>query len=98
MKTYALLILSLIMTGCVAVSGNLEEKIDLITDQPYFEIGLEVSYPAKKFMKPEEWIEFHQLPPHHRTQMYEYYKEREENEENMARIIEDCILQFTFDC
>lgn len=98
MKLYALLICSLFLTGCVAFSGSLEEKIDLATDQPYYEIGFEISYPAKKFMTPEEWIQFHQLPPSHKTEMYKYYKEREELEENMARVIEDCILKLDWDC
>ena len=98
MKTYASLLCLMLLTGCVAVSGNLEQRKNIESGDPYFVIGMEVSYPAKKFISPEEWIEFHKLPGHQKTMVYEYYKEREEIEENWARIIEDCLLRLTIDC
>ena len=45
----------LFLTGCVAVSTNLEQHEDFITGQIYYSLELGVSYPAKKFMTPEEW-------------------------------------------
>ena len=86
------------MTGCVAVSPNIERTEDLVTGQLYYTFGLGVSYPAKKFMTPEEWTEYHQAPDSQKEALYQSYKEREEIEENWANFIENCILSWTLDC
>jgi len=90
--------LLLLCGGCVAVSPNLESTEDLVTGQLYYTFELGVSYPAKKFMTPEEWTEYHQAPDSQKEALYRSYKEREEIEENWANFIENCILAGTFDC
>ena len=88
----------IMMSGCVAVSPSLERQEDIITGQIYYTLGLGVSYPAKKFMTPEEWNEYHQAPDSQKEALYRSYKEREEIEENWSNFIDNCILQFTLDC
>lgn len=98
MRRWVILLTLLLCSGCVAVEPNLIEKEDLVTDQVFYEFHLEVSYPAKKFMTPEEWAEYHILPDSQREVMYRSYKEREEIEENWENFINNCLLKFTFDC
>lgn len=88
----------IMMSGCVAISPTFEKREDTITGQIYYTLGLGVSYPAKKFMTPAEWEEYHQAPDSHKEALYRSYKEREEIEENWENFIGDCILLFTFDC
>lgn len=86
------------MSGCVAVSPSLEKQEDIITGQIYYTLGIGVSYPAKKFMTPEEWGEYRQAPDSQKEALYKSYKEREEIEENWSNFIDNCLLQFTLDC
>ena len=88
----------IMMSGCVAVSPSLEKQEDIITGQIYYTLGIGVSYPAKKFMTPEEWVEYHQAPDSQKEALYRSYKEREEIEENWSNFIDNCLLQFTLDC
>lgn len=88
----------IMMSGCVAVSPTFEKQEDFITGQIYYTLGLGISYPAKKFMTPEEWDEYHQAPDSQKEALYTTYKEREEIEENWSNFINNCILQFTLDC
>jgi len=87
-----------LLSGCVAVSPNLEAHEDLVTGQLYYSLELGVSYPAKKFMTPEEWKEYHQAPDSMKDALYRSYKEREEIEENWSNFINNCILAGTLDC
>ena len=86
------------MSGCVAVSPNLERTKDLVTGQVYYSLELGVSYPKKKFMTPEEWKEYHESPNSQKEALYRTYKEREEIEANWENFIENCLLRFTMDC
>lgn len=88
----------LLCGGCVAVSPNLESHEDLVTGQLYYSFELGVSYPAKKFMTPEEWQEYHSAPDSLKDALYKSYKEREEIEENWSHFINECLLKTTFDC
>ena len=49
-------------------------------------------------MTPEEWEEYHQSPDSQKEALYKSYKEREEIEENWSNFINNCLLEFTFDC
>ena len=86
------------LTGCVAMSPNLEQHEDLETGQIYYSFELGVSYPKKKFMTPDEWMEYHEAPDSQKEALYRTYKEREEIEANWENFIENCILSFTLDC
>lgn len=88
----------LLLSGCVAVSPNLESHEDLVTGQLYYSLELGVSYPKKKFMTPEEWTEYHEAPDSMKEALYRSYKEREEIEANWSNFINDCILAGTLDC
>ena len=44
------------------MSPNLEVHEDLVTGQEYYSLELGVSYPKKKFMTPEEWLDYHRVP------------------------------------
>ena len=88
----------LFLAGCVAVSPNLEQHEDLVTGVVYYSLEIGVSYPAKKFMTPDEWEEYHQSPDSQKEALYKSYKEREKIEENWSNFINNCLLEFTFDC
>ena len=87
-----------LLSGCVALSPNLESHEDLVTGNIYYSFELGVSYPAKKFMTPEEWAEYHQSPDSQKEALYRSYKEREEIEKNWSDFINNCILKFTLEC
>ena len=86
------------LTGCVALSPNLESTEDIVTGQKYYTLGLGVSYPKKKFMTPEEWEEYRTVPDSQKEALYRTYKEREEIEANWENFIENCLFRFTLDC
>jgi len=88
----------LFLTGCVAMSPNLESTEDLVTGQLYYTLELGVSYPKKKFMTAEEWIEYHSSPNSQKDALYATYKEREEIEKRWENFIENCLLAGTLDC
>lgn len=93
-----LLLPVLFLTGCVAISPNIEKLEDENTDSVYYSFELGVSYPKKKFMTQEEWLEYHESPDSLKDVLYATYKEREKAEQNLDRFIEKCILRFTLDC
>ena len=80
------------------MSPNLEVHEDIVTGFEYYTFELEVSYPKKKFMTPEEWLEYHSSPNSQKDALYATYKEREEIEKDWENFIENCILAFTMDC
>ena len=86
------------LSGCVAVSPNLESTEDLVTGQLYYTFNLDVSYPKKKFMTPEEWAEYHMVPESQREALYATYKEREVIEKRWENFMENCLLAFSLDC
>lgn len=88
----------LLLCGCVSVSPNIERTEDLVTGQLYYTFELGVSYPSKKFMTPEEWLEYHSAPDSHKEALYNSYKEREEIEERWSHFINNCLLEATLDC
>lgn len=91
-------LLLLVLTGCVAVSTNLEDHQDIVTGNVYYSLEVGVSYPAKKFMTPEEWEEYHRASDSQKEALYKSYKEREEIEENWSNFINNCLLELTLDC
>lgn len=93
-----LVLIFLFLAGCVSLSTNLEEQEDLATGNIYYSLEFGVSYPAKKFMTPEEWQEYHQAPDSQKEALYKSYKEREEIEANWSNFINNCLLELTFDC
>ena len=80
------------------MSPNLEIHEDLVTGQEYYSFELGVSYPKKKFMTPEEWIEYHTVPESQREALYATYKEREVIEKRWANFMENCLLALSLDC
>jgi len=88
----------LLLSGCVAMSPNLEIHEDLVTGQEYYSLELGISYPKKKFMTPEEWLDYHQSPDSQKESLYVSYKEREEIEKRWENFIENCLLAATLDC
>jgi len=88
----------LFLSGCVAMSPNIETHEDLVTGFEYYTFELHFSYPKKKFMTPEEWLEYHTVPDSQKDALYATYKEREEIEKRWENFIENCILAATVDC
>jgi len=87
-----------LLSGCVAMSPNIESTEDIVTGQLYYTFELGVSYPKKKFMTPEEWQEYHSVPDSQKDALYATYKEREEIEKRWENFIENCLLAGTLDC
>lgn len=88
----------LLLSGCVAMSPNLEQHQDIVTGQVFYSFELGVSYPKKKFMTPQEWSEYHQSPDSQKEALYVTYKEREQIEKDWEHFIENCLLAATLDC
>jgi len=86
------------LSGCVAVSPNLEVQEDLVTGTEYYSFELGWTYPKKQFMTAEEWDEYRNSPDSQKDVLYATYKEREEIEENWSNFINNCLLALTLDC
>ena len=88
----------LLLSGCVALSPNLERHEHPISDHVYYTVELGLSYPRKKFMTPEEWTEYHSVPDSQKDALYADYKEREQIEKNWDTFIENCVMAFFLAC
>lgn len=92
-------ILSVVMlSGCVAISANMETTEDLVTGEEFYSFEIGMTYPKKQFMTAEEWLEYQQAPNSMKDVLYKTYKEREEIEEDWSNFINNCLLAGTFDC
>ena len=88
----------LLLSGCVAVSTNIEKHEHPASDQVYYTVELGISYPRKKFMTQEEWVEYHSVPDSQKDALYADYKKREQIEKDWDNFIENCVITFFLDC
>ena len=88
----------LLLQGCVAVTFDITQTEDPITEWVYWGFKVGVDYPRKQFMSRDEWDEYSNAPNSYKDALYTSYRNRERIEKDWENFINNCLLAFSNDC